>query len=176
MKIYQPAPAEIERRIAALREKYYAKGQPEDLTDVTIGVLFVHDDNEPDKPVLTHQGYPAAATIRIVGARDRAQGMPDTQIVIDRATWLSFDAKKQNAVLDHELYHLERKLDKHGAPTYDSHDRPRLTLRKHSWQFGWFDEIAKRHGDNSLERIQARMLLDATSQLYFDFGPESKAA
>lgn len=176
MKVYQPAPAEVERRIAALREKYYAKGQPQDLTGVTIGVLFVHDDNEPDMPTLTHQGYPAAAVIRIVGARDRAQGMPDAQMVIDRATWLSFDAKKQNAVLDHELFHLERKLDKAGGPTFDAHDRPRLGIKKHDWQFGWFDEIAKRHGDNSLERIGAKAILDATAQLYFDFGPEQKAA
>lgn len=81
-KVYGPASEDVEQRIEALRKTYYAQT----LKPVTIGALFVFDD-EDGIPVLTHHGYPAAAMIRIVGLRDRAQGMPDAQMIIDRCVY-----------------------------------------------------------------------------------------
>jgi hypothetical protein len=164
-KRYERATDDVARKIAALREEYCE----EIFEVVTVGALFVFDEDAPDEPTLTFRGYPAVAIVRIVGLRDRAVGLPDAQIVIDRATWITLTAKQQNAVLDHELYHLELALDKKGNIRFDSQGRPKLKLRKHDWEFGFFDEIASRHGADSIERMQVKRLVESTHQLYFDF-------
>lgn len=158
-KRYTQASAELAELIDRVHGDYYA----ESLDGVTIGALFVDDGS--GFPCLEHHGYPAAAVTRIVPARDRAAGLPDAQIIVDLCTYQSLNARQKIALLDHELYHLERKID----PRFDEQGRPALQIRKHDWQLGWFDEVAKRHGDASIEVMQARRLLDQSGQLYFDF-------
>jgi len=168
VKRYERTTDEVVRKIASLREQYYG-GKKDPFEIVTIGAMFVFDWDAPDEPILTHRGYPAVAVARVVGLRDRAAGLPDAQIIIDRATWASLTAPQQIAVLDHELYHFELVYDNKGNLKYDSHARPKLRIRKHDWEFGWFNEIVQRHGADAIERMQAKQLVDATGQLYFDF-------
>jgi hypothetical protein len=59
------------------------------------------------------------------------------------------------------------------TPAFDALDRPKLAMRKHDHQFGWFDEVAQRHGEASPEVRQARVLMEKSGQLYFDFEPRS---
>jgi hypothetical protein len=49
----------------------------------------------------------------------------------------------------------------------DDLGRPKLRMRKHDINFGWFNQVAKRHGSASQERIQARMILDEAGQFYW---------
>lgn len=146
----------------------------EDLQGVSIACLFAFD-SESSLPVLKHQGYPAGAVVRIAPLRDRAMGCLDVSIIIDRANWLTLSAVQRDALIDHELTHLTRATDEDGFSLADSLDRPKLKMRAHDHQFGWFDEIAARHKEASCEVRQARRLLDATGQLYFDFGGTSPA-
>lgn len=140
-----------------------------DLDGVTVSALFVFD-TEATEAVLKHQGYPAQAVVRIVPIRDRALGMADANIVIDRSTWMTLSQRQRDALIDHELTHLTRSLDKEtGHPLFDALDRPKLAMRRHDHQFGWFDEIAQRHGDASPEVRQAKQLMASSGQLYFDF-------
>ena len=171
-KRYAPASEDVQHKIAALREEYYAD---EAFENVTIGALFVFDD-ESDEPVLTHHGYPAAALVRVVGSRDRAAGLADAQIVVDRSVYAGLTTKQQYALLDHELHHLELVTDAKGVVRFDAQGRPRLKCRKHDWQMGWFDEIANRHGEHSMERLEAKQLVEASGQLYFSFGASRAAA
>jgi Putative phage metallopeptidase len=165
MKTYSAASRDLESCLAHMFAEYHL-----DLTGVTVGALFVFDE-EGSEPVLKHQGYPAAAVVRITPLRDRALGMADAIIVVDRACWLTLAAAQRNALIDHELYHLERVRDEEtGRPKTDALDRPKLALRRHDHQLGWFDEIARRHGSASPEMRQAKQLLEQTQQLYFDFG------
>lgn len=108
-KRYEVASTFVDNVIAQIREEFYNV-----LQGVTIDALFVFDDKKSE-PVLKHRGYPAAATVRIVSSRDRAAGMSDAQIVIDRATWQSLSGASQRAVIDHELYHLEPVFDADGT-------------------------------------------------------------
>lgn len=163
MKRYDEADREAVERMTAIRDKYH----PE-LSAIRIGLLVIYDDEE-DKQVLKHGGYPAAALARIVSERDRAAGMCDAQIIIDQSTYRRMTEKQRDALLDHELNHFEIAHDKDGAPRMDTNERPKLKIRKHDHQFGWFDAIADRHGEHSVEVRQARELVDATGQLYFDF-------
>lgn len=164
MKTYSKAPDAMSH-IEHMREEYH-----QDLDGVTIAALFAFD-SESSEPVLKHHGYAAGAVIRITPLRDRAQGIDDACIVIDRATWLTLSTAQRDALIDHELTHLARVTDEESSDLiYDALDRPKLKMRQHDHQFGWFDEIAQRHGDASAEVRQAKVLMESSGQLYFDFG------
>lgn len=142
----------------------------EELSTVKIGALFIYDDEEPNQ-VLMHQGYRAAAMVRACSLRERASGTPDAVIIIDRACWLEMSKLQRDALIDHELMHLELVVDEQtGKTKFDAIGRPKLRMRKHDHQFGWFDAVALRHKEASIEVSQARQLIAATGQLYFDFG------
>jgi hypothetical protein len=156
---------EVDGIIERMRADYHP-----DHEGVTVAALFVYD-LESSEAVLKHGGYPAQAVVRITPVRDRALGVADAVIVIDRSNWLTLTSPQRDALLDHELYHLERVVEEDTqAPIFDAVDRPKLTIRRHDHQFGWFDEIANRHGEHSAEVRQARQLIAATGQLYLDFG------
>src|SRR5690348_15846400 len=116
------------------------------LEDVTVDALFVFDDEKSD-PVLIHQGYPTAAVVRITSLRDRALAMPDAIITVDRATWQTLSAPQKDALIDHELDHLEWTVDKDQQPKADALGRPKLKMRRHDHQLGWFADVARRHGE-----------------------------
>lgn len=165
MKTYSSASSDVENTIERMRKKFHP-----DLENVTIGALFAYDMDHTDRPVLKLGGYPCLATVRIVPLRDRAAGSPDAVIVVDQPSWLDLDAGPRAALIDHELTHLERVLDKKSRQKLvDAIGRPRLKMRRHDRQMGWFDDVAGRHGEHSIEVTQARALLAETKQLYFDF-------
>lgn len=171
MKTYSQAP-DVDAIIESVRETYHDR-----LTDVTVTGLFAFD-TESSLPVLKHQGYAAGAIVRITPLKDRALGMADATIVVDRAGWLALSQRQRVALLDHELTHLEVKTDEEeGAKdpviVFDALGRPKLLMRKHDHQFGWFDEVAQRHGEASPEVRQARVLMESSGQLYFDFEPRT---
>jgi hypothetical protein len=163
MKTYSQAP-DVIGTLEKVRADYHT-----DLEGVTIDGLFTFD-SESSEPVLQHGGYPAGAVVRITPVKDRALGVADATIIVDRAGWLTLSARQRAALLDHELTHLERKVDaESGELLCDVLDRPKLLMRKHDHQFGWFDEVAQRHGEASPEVRQARVLMESSGQLYFDF-------
>jgi hypothetical protein len=165
MKTYSSASSDLENQIERIRSKFH-----QDLENVTIGALFDYDMDHQHKPSLKVAGYPVYAYIRITPVRDRAAGAPDAVIVVDRASWLELNAGPRAALIDHELTHLERVLDKKSRQRLvDAIGRPKLRMRKHDRQFGWFDIVAERHGDQSIEVIQAKELVKGARQFYFDF-------
>lgn len=168
MKTYSQAP-DADSCIEKIQATFH-----KELRDVTVAALFVFD-HESSVPVLKHQGYPAGAVVRITSLKDRALGIADAQIVIDRAGWLALSQRQRDALIDHELTHLTRKVDKEtGEQIVDILERPKLVMRHHDHQHGWFDEIAQRHGEASPEVRQARRLIESSGQLYFDFEPAAQ--
>lgn len=137
------------------------------LADLRIDSLFVFSDD--DEAVLTHQGYPAMAVVKIVSTKERAAGLGDALIVFDRHSYDLLTMKQRDALIDHELTHLLLVFDKDGHKKKDCLGRPKLEMRQHDRQFGWFDDVAQRHGENSQEVIQAKALIEEARQLYFDF-------
>lgn len=105
-----------------------------------------------------------------------ALGVADATIVICRPTWVTLSQRQRDALIDHELTHLERATDKEdGTFQVDAVNRPKLKMRRHDHQFGWFDEVAQRHGEASPEVRQARRLMESSGQLYFDFEARAPA-
>lgn len=169
MKVYSAPSADLETTIKVMVEHYHP-----DLQQCRLGSLFRFDD-ESDDQVLTHNGYPAAAVVRITPLRERALGVADAVIVVDRACWQVLKYEERCALIDHELTHLRPILDEETQrPRYDALGRPRLGMRRHDHQLGWFDEVAQRHGKHSTEVRQANALVASTAQLYFEFGPEKR--
>ena len=94
------------------------------------------------------------ATIKINSYRDRVEGKADVTITIDGHHWDELSDAELAAVLDHELTHLELVIEEDGSVSRDDIDRPKLRMRKHDFQIGGFNEVAKRHKADSLE-VQA---------------------
>jgi hypothetical protein len=164
MKSYSLAP-DADTVIINIQTEYHL-----DLDGVTVTALFVFD-LEATEPILKHQGYPAAAVVRITPVRDRALGIADATIVIDRSTWLTLSQRQRDALVDHELTHLNRVLDEDTQlPLCDAVDRPKLAMRRHDLQIGIFTEILERHGEASYEAKMAKAMLDVARQMELNFG------
>ncbi len=122
---------------------------------VTLTYLFAHattDKNgDPTGPAIKFGGYAALATIKIIGAKERADGRADAEMTIDGDRWQELTEGRKYALVDHELEHLELKYDKDGNVVRDDMNRPKLVIRKHDHQFGWFDAIVRRHGRSACE-------------------------
>lgn len=158
---YERAPAEVERRGHRLMEKYHKS-----LRDAELRIDYAFAFNSEGDAV-TMNGYPALTKCKVVGLKDRALGRGDVEIIIDGQAWADKSAAEQDALLDHELNHFELRKNKKGQVVLDDLGRPKLDLRKHDRQFGWFDLIAQRHGEAAFEVQQARWLLSEAREVYF---------
>lgn len=177
-KIYWMADDGVKALVADVMHKWHA-----DLTDaqVRIGVIMAHDPS--GKAAVTHGGYRALATIRIVPLKDRVSKGYDAELLIDADDWKSSAEPHKLALLDHELMHLEVKRAKVKDKKKDDLDeiddelgkletvetvpvgeiirddigRPVLKLRKGDWNGGdGFEEVAARHGQFSIEVLNHR--------------------
>lgn len=102
-------------------------------------------------PAIVLHGNPAAATVKVNSLKDRVKGLKDVTIEIDGDKWPEWTQDEREAVIDHELYHLESHKNADGTTEVDDCGRPSLSLRKHDFHFGGFREIALRHGDDAFE-------------------------
>jgi len=122
---------------------------------------------EPTGPAITHQGYPANGLCRILSLKDRVMGRGDCEIILDGDQWPKWKDEVRRALIDHELYHVQICMDERtGQLKRDDIGRPKLRLRKHDFQVGWFHEIAERHGKASFEVRQA-LTLKCRANIYF---------
>jgi hypothetical protein len=163
MTSYKRCDAKMCERVRKIVEKFH---EPLLEAGVTFSLLFAHAEQDetgvPLGPALRHGGYLAYAVASITKLRDRAQGIADAQIVFDGDRWPNIERKVQDALIDHELQHFEVKED-----NTDACGRPRLRLRKHDFQFGWFTSIAERHGVAAIETLQMKQMVESTGQLFF---------
>lgn len=173
---------ELDRLIELLIENdpdhYHLK-----MAGVTVAVLYFRSDG----PLKLH-GYPAAAVVKKVSTKDRALGMKDSVITVDWNTWSEMQPRQRVALVDHELMHLKPVIEEWeyardgegeiiyeaGEPvkksaTYEFDDlhRPKLTMRLHDVEHGWFLRCAEKWGRDAGETQQAVTLYDRHGQLLF---------
>lgn len=160
---YREASSEVVKLADRLIHKHY----PELLeADVSITYWFASNDMGA---ALTVHGWPAKALVRVNKLRDRVAGLSDASIEIDEAGWDEWDDDHKEAIIDHELHHIEVKRDKHGHVELDLCNRPKLKLRKHDFEFGGFHEIVARHGAASAEAVAVNAVRQIWTQREFDF-------
>lgn len=143
---------------------------------VRIDYVFAYPDVDengiPVNDALKHHGVKALGIAKIIPCDRRAKGEADAEIKLDGKWWESVDDPEREAVLDHELHHLNPVADgkdTEGRTVFkkDSNGRPKLRMRKHDIDIGWFNIIAQRHGAVSIERKQAAQIMEQCGQLYW---------
>lgn len=89
------------------------------------------------------------------------KGLGDAEILIDADWWEKANEAERKALLDHELQHFA-KTDK-----VDDLGRPKLKMRRHDVQVGWFKSVAERNGVSSQERLQAAQMMHEHQQVFW---------
>ena len=137
---------------------------------VSIDILMAYankdEDGQPLEDAIKSRGIKALGLCRIVNVKDRSKGMGDVEITLDGDWWADASEAEQRALLDHELHHIAVVV-KDGAIQHDPVGRPKIKMRKHDQEFGWFNIIAARHGQNSQECVQAKTIADTAGQFYW---------
>lgn len=161
-----PGVAEMAAEVIATHDRHLP------LTDCGLRVAYIfaynlNDEGEPAGPALKLHGVTCAAIARKIGSKDRVL-MPDSDAVIyiDFQEWQGFNDKQRLALLDHELYHFQ-PIIKDGAFVLDEHKRPKLRIREHDVDIGWFRDVALSHGAFSMERGQAHELMHRDGHVFF---------
>lgn len=175
MPTYARCPAEVsEMAQSILRE--FETHQPVLDARVKIDLMFAMPDLDeksgmPINDAITHHGRRALGLCRKIGLKDRAKGMGDVEIILDGHWWDSVDMPERAAVLDHELHHIQvsGKTNGDGKFIFNTDDlgRPKILLRDHDVEIGWFNIIAHRHASASQERIQAKQIMEQSGQFYW---------
>lgn len=175
MPIYEAAPNEVREVCNAMLEKYHAELRD---AEVSIDILFASPkpdgDGEiaPEANAIKHHGYPAMAVIKVNSYKLRVQSHADAEMIIDKQRWEELSDAQREALIDHELEHLELKTDNDGVMLRDDLDRPKLRCRLHDHQYGWFNSVALRHGKASIEVQQFNHLLEQQKQMWLTFDAE----
>lgn len=139
---------------------------------VTFDYIFAHGDCNRDGErvgvAIKKDGVRALGIARVTPLKQRAKGCADAEIVLDGDWWQEeASPEQQAALLDHELFHVELKLDRDGGVRTDDLQRPLLKLKPHDWEMGMFNAIAARHGTASQEVILAKAMMEENGQLYW---------
>jgi len=171
MASHSPASSDV----AALIQDVIAEHYP-DLAEaeVRISAFFAWPGKNGGPAVKLH-GYPCAAVVKInSNPKARMDGLPDATITIDGVGWADqWDDDQKRALIDHELHHVLVVRDKKtGEIKSDDSGRPKLAMKPHDWQFGGFDDIARRHGRAAFEVQAVRMLKDERGQLFWGWGDD----
>ena len=127
---------------------------------VTITAMIARSE---EGPAIKVRGCEAAGCIRITKLMERTLGLGDAVMILDGERLDAWSSKRLQAVIDHELRHLMLKpCKKTGGFQRDDEGRPKLRIRPHDFEFGWFARTAELYGEESYEVSQAREIVAAS--------------
>ncbi len=142
--------------------------------EVTVDVLMAYASG--DGHAIMVRGVPALASAKIIRLLDRVAGRGDCQILLDGDHWQHHHENTKRAIIDHELTHFELQQEEDGEVKTDNIGRPKLRMRQHDHDYGWFDEIVRRHGNYAIEARQYRELQEKVKQKWLLFGHDEVTA
>lgn len=146
--------------VQTLVGKYYSFLNEKPATTIT--TLFANageDKAGRPKPAIKRHGVACSAQVRATKLKERAAGRDDVEIIIDENVWDEMTEPRRVALIDHELYHLDRLVDK------DDLGRPRFELKPHDFELWGFMEIIHRHKIAAVEARCGREFIDTYGQL-----------
>lgn len=158
MATFEKCGLDVEKIASDLIASYYS-----DLKECEVKITYLYafaarnKDGEPKGDAIkTSSGLPALAKVERTNLKDRVLGKADVVMSIDGDKWKCLSSDRQVALIDHELYHIVVRRDKEMNVLSDDIGRPLVEMRKHDWEITGFKEIAKRHGDSSIEVVGAK--------------------
>lgn len=170
MPTYSECDHDVRELLQQLMEKYH---KPLADAEVQVDLVFAYatTDENGDKlgPALKKNGLRAAAIAKNIGLKERTKGCGDCEISIDGDEWPTYTLKQKKALLDHELTHFELKIDKHGLVVRDDLERPKIRIRPHDREVGWFDAVVNRHGREAFEFSHFNDIWQSTRQMNLPF-------
>jgi hypothetical protein len=170
MPTYQKCEKAVAELASSLINKYDTH-KPLEQLKVKIDLVFAFADVDEKgrqlNDALTKNGIKALGITRKIPIKDRVLGRGDAEIALDGDYWGNASEEEQAALLDHELHHVAVQTDKNGNAQFDDIGRPKIKLRKHDVEVGWFRIIAERHGIASQERQQAKAIMDKIGQYFW---------
>lgn len=149
---YEAAPKEVHELLKKVMKQYHPLLVKQ---EVRVGIIFAANE---DGGAVKHGGYPCAAKIGIVSLKDRVEKNYEAELLIDHEWWKQSQVKHKEALLDHELSHIEPKFnDKMGTYEKDDLGRPKLISVLGDWNGGdGFAKIVERHGEFAAEVINLK--------------------
>jgi hypothetical protein len=171
MATFQRCPKEIDELKNELLCKF-PEHKPLLDARVTVDMVFAYGkrDEKTDKLksfAMVRNGNRVLGMARKISLKQRALGRGDAEIALDADWWKEATEPQRASLLDHELHHLGVSLTKSFAVNRDDLGRPKLYLRPHDYDFGWFAIIAKRHGSSAGEVQQAKTIADEHGQYFW---------
>jgi hypothetical protein len=167
--IYTPAQPDVIEFVAAVwldkfPDTYNLDPRP------TLSILMAMPDKD-DRPFLKHHGYPAAAIISITSPEERVSGGTDLRLRIDAMAWRSMSERRREALIAHELLHLQVATvpGQDTTPVTDDYGRPKVKLRLHDWEVGGFSLIVDWYGDDAIEKRIVNEINDRLGQMVLPF-------
>jgi hypothetical protein len=132
---------------------------------IPIKIIMAHppkdEAGDATGPAIRVKGFPAVACIRILSLKDRVAYGVAAEMQLDADHWDESANEERIAILDHELTHLELKVNEDGSVKRDDAGMPLLRKREHDREYGFFDVVAHRHGEFSEEVKQCRAFLES---------------
>lgn len=173
-RTYQPADDALKQRVERVKSTHHRRliqKVGDDTIAVKIETILVFPPRNKDgvetDVAIKVGGKEAYACIRCTKLEERVAGRGDAVMWIDGSRYKKWKNDILDAIIDHEITHLDW-IDHDSGFQLDDICRPRLKLRPHDFEVGWFTEVAERHGMNSVEVLQAaRLTSDDWVQLYF---------
>lgn len=175
---YEKVKTSVEKTIADLIKRYH----PELVeADVRVAACFAYGPRDAEGnltgPAITHGGYQAAGLIKRTSLKERAFGNADAQMLLDGDRWDDWTDRRREAIIDHELQHIEVQWERHpdpdhklaGIPKVDDLHRPKISLRLHDIVAGGFAACAKRYGSDSIDVKHVVDIFDIHGQLLMPF-------
>lgn len=130
---------------------------------------------DPDGgPAIKLRGHACAATIKHIASKDRLFWQCDALIDIDEAVWDSLSDAQRMALFDHELHHIELRMDRNEKIKRDANGRPKWRNIPHDYELGGFADMLRRHKANSMEVLCVKAAARRCDQLLLALAEEKK--
>lgn len=153
------------KAMKAMMHKYHCDLEK---AGVTIDILLA--TNDEGKSAVKLHGWPCFATIKVMSYKDRVAGSADARMTIDLDKWSELHEDQRNALIDHELEHLELVLDKVNNVKTDDIGRPKMRCKPHDYELSGFASVVQRHKDASIEvKSYIDFTIGADGQMVMEF-------
>lgn len=170
MPVFERAKADVDAIVGKIMHKYHPELKEAGVTvDVLMASATTNQAGESSGPPLKKNGYPCAALIKVTSLPDRCAGLADAMLKIDADQWKALTDAQRAALVDHELTHLELKKDGNGVTKTDDLDRPKLMIKRHDVEIGWFHDVVRRHERDAPEYQSFDALTRSVAQMQLPF-------